>query len=86
LLSRLQALHEYTSSNAWAFVAWALFFVLVLFFEMMVVFCKLVFEDTVDDELEKIREAISQRKARDYMEAVTNPAAQALAFTESLSS
>jgi hypothetical protein len=48
----------------------------------MVVFCKLVFSDTVDDELETIREAISQKKARDYMEAVTNPAAGALALID----
>jgi hypothetical protein len=80
LLSRLQALHEYTDSNRWAFIAWSLFFLLVLFFELMVVFCKLVFQDTVDDELEIIREAISHQKARDYMEAVTNPAAAALAL------
>jgi len=82
LLSRLQALHEYTDSNQWAFIAWFLIFLLVLSFEMMVVFCKLVFKDTVDDELEFIRETISHQKARDYMEAVTNPAAGALALIE----
>jgi hypothetical protein len=82
LLNRLQALHDYTDRNRWAFVAWALFFTLVLFFELMVVFCKLVFSETVDDELETIREAISQKKARDYMEAVTNPAAGALALID----
>jgi hypothetical protein len=82
LLNRLQALHDYTDRNRWAFVAWALFFSLVLFFELMVVFCKLVFSDTVDDELETIREVISQKKARDYMEAVTNPAAGALALID----
>ena len=82
LLNRLQALHDYTGRNRWAFAAWALFFTLVLFFELMVVFCKLVFRDTVDDELETIREAISQKKARDYMEAVTNPAAGALALID----
>jgi len=82
LLSRLQALHEYTDSNRWAFIAWFLIFLLVLSFEMMVVFCKLVFKDTVDDELEIIRETISHQKARDYMEAVTNPGAGALALIE----
>ncbi len=82
LLNRLQALHDYTDRNRWAFVAWALFFTLVLFFELMVVFCKLVFSDTVDDELETIREAISQKKARDYMEAVTNPVAGALVLID----
>jgi len=73
LLSRVQALHEYTASNKMALIAWFLFFVLVLFFELMVVFCKMVFNETVDDELERIRENISQEKARNYRDAVVNP-------------
>lgn len=77
LLARLQALHEYTTQNTAALVAWVLFFTLVLFFELMVVLSKLVFGDTVDDELDRIRERISQQKARDYMEAVTSPVAGA---------
>ncbi len=80
LLARVQALHEYTSHNTAALVAWVLFFTLVLFFELMVVLSKLVFGDTVDDELERIRERISQQKARDYMEAVTSPVAGARAL------
>lgn len=77
LLARVQALHEYTTQNTAALVAWVLFFTLVLFFELMVVLSKLVFGDTVDDELDRIRERISQQKARDYMEAVTSPVAGA---------
>ena len=50
-----------------------MFFALVLFFELMVVFSKLVFGETVDDELDRIREHISQQKARDYMQAMTSP-------------
>jgi hypothetical protein len=73
LLARIEALHQYTSSNTAAFVAWCLFFALVLFFELMVVLSKLVFGETVDDELDRIREHISQQKARDYMQAVTSP-------------
>ncbi|MGV0961072.1 MAG: DUF4407 domain-containing protein [Limnohabitans sp.] len=73
LLARVEALHEYTRNNTAAFVAWILFFTLVLFFELMVVFSKLVFGETVDDELDRIREHISQQKARDYMQAVTSP-------------
>ena len=80
LLSRVQALHAYTSQNTAALVAWVLFFTLVLFFELMVVFSKLVFGDTVDDELDRIREHISQQKARDYMDAVTSPVAGARAL------
>jgi hypothetical protein len=80
LLSRVQALHDYTLSNNMALIAWLLFFVLVLFFELMVVFCKMVFGETVDDELEKIRENISQEKARNYRDAVIDPNAGALAL------
>lgn len=73
LLSRIKALHDYTSSNTAAFVAWVLFLSLVLFFELMVVIAKLVFGETVDDELDRIRESISQEKARAYKEAITSP-------------
>jgi hypothetical protein len=77
ILSRVQALHAYTSENTIALVAWLVFLTLVLFLELMVVFSKLVFAETVDDELDAIREKISQRKARDYQEAVTSPLASA---------
>jgi hypothetical protein len=80
LLARVQALHEYTTQNTAALLAWILFFTLVLFFELMVVLSKLVFGDTVDDELDSIRERISQQKARDYLEAVTSPVAGARAL------
>jgi hypothetical protein len=83
LLTRIEALHQYTSNNTAAFVAWVLFFVLVLFFELMVVLSKLVFGETVDDELDQIREQISQQKARAYMEAVTSPVANARQLLES---
>jgi hypothetical protein len=77
LLARVEALHQYTTHNTAALIAWGLFFALVLFFELMVVLAKLVFGETVDDELDQIRERISQQKARDYMEAVTSPVAGA---------
>lgn len=83
LLTRVEALHQYTTSNTAAFIAWVLFFVLVLFFELMVVLSKLVFGETVDDELDQIREQISQQKARAYMEAVTSPVANARQLLES---
>jgi hypothetical protein len=82
LLSRVEALHQYTLHNTAALVAWGLFFMLVLFFELMVVFAKLVFGETVDDELDRIREHISQQKARAYMEAVTSPVASAKTLLE----
>ena len=82
LLTRLEALHDYTTENSIAFAAWFLFFLLVLFFELMVVFCKMVFGDTVDDEIEKLRENISQEKARSYRDAVVNPEAGTRAIIE----
>ena len=83
LLARVQALHDYVMTNTAAMVAWALFFTLVLFFELMVVFSKMVFGETVDDELDRIREQISQKKARDYQDAVTSPVAGAYSLVES---
>lgn len=83
LLARVQALHDYMTENTAALIAWALFFSLVLFFELMVVFSKIVFGETVDDELDRIREEISQQKARDYREALTSPVARAYSLVES---
>ena len=80
LLARVQALHAYTMANTAALVAWSLFFILILFFEMMVVLSKLVFGETVDDELDRMRERISQQKAQDYMDAMISPLAPALAL------
>ncbi len=82
LLARVEALHQYITKNTAAFVAWLLFFMLVLFFELMVVLTKLVFGETVDDELDQIREQISQQKARSYMETVTSPMASAKRLLE----
>lgn len=73
LLSRISALHEYTAKNSAALIAWILFLSLVLFFELMVVIAKFVFDETVDDELDQIREFISQDRARAYKETITSP-------------
>ena len=83
LLSRVDALHQYTMNNTAALVAWLLFFVLVLSMELMVVFVKLVFGETVDDRLERIREQLSRHKAESYLEAMTSPLAGARGLLES---
>ena len=83
LLARVEALHLYTSENRTAFVAWVLFFSLVLSFELMVVFVKLVFPPTVDDQIENMREEISYMKARAFRVAVLSPLASARALLES---
>lgn len=85
LLARVEALHQYTMNNPAAFVAWLLFFSLVLFFELMVVLVKLVFGETVDDRIEMIREQISQHKAAAFMEAMTSPVAGARRLLEGTS-
>ena len=82
LLSRVQALHEYIIGNVWAMVTWSCFFILILSFELMVVFCKMIFPRTVDDEIEEVRESISQEKVRRYQEAISDPTARAMALID----
>ena len=77
LLSQVQALHDYTLANRAALVAWVLFFLLVLMFEMMVVLAKLVFGETVDDRINAIREEINDHKAATMKAVVTSPVARA---------
>jgi hypothetical protein len=83
LLSRVEALHHYTMNNTAALVAWLLFFFLVLVMELMVVFVKLVFGETVDDRLDRIREELSRHKAESYLEAMTSPVAGARMLLDS---
>jgi hypothetical protein len=73
LLARIEALHQYTQKNRAALVGWGLFFSLILFFELMVVLAKLVFGETVDDRIEKMREELTQNKAEAYLQAVNSP-------------
>jgi hypothetical protein len=82
LLARVEALHQYISSNNAALIAWLLFFSLILFFELMVVLAKLVFGETVDDQIDKVREHVSYHKAKAYMEATTSPVAHAQRLLE----
>ena len=77
LLARIEALHAYTVENKLALSAWILFFALVLIFELMVVFAKLVFGETVDDVIEQVRESVNQHKAQTFMETTTSPLARA---------
>jgi hypothetical protein len=80
LLARVQALHAYTMDNTAALIAWLLFFLLILFFELMVVLSKLAFKDTVDDELDRLRESVSLQKAEDYVASMLSPLAPARAL------
>jgi hypothetical protein len=82
-LARIEALHQYTLENRAALVGWSLFFSLILFFELMVVLAKLVFGETVDDRIEKMREEITQNKAEAYLQAVNSPIFEANRLLES---
>ncbi len=77
LLARVEALHQYTSENLMAWYAWLLFFGLVLLFELTVVFSKLVFDETVDDQIEKMKEEVAYAKAKSYVANVTSPVHEA---------
>jgi len=60
-------------TNTAALVAWSVFFLLILFFELMVVLVKIMFGETVDDKIERVRESISAQKAEAYEDAMTSP-------------
>ena len=79
LLARVEALHQYVANNTAALIAWILFFSLILFFELIVVVVKIVFQgkETVDDQIDRYRELVSQHKAKAYMDATTSPVARA---------
>lgn len=83
LLARIEALHQYTMENNAALIGWSLFFALILFFELMVVLAKLVFGETTDDRIEKMREELSQSKAETYLQAVNSPLYTASQLIES---
>jgi hypothetical protein len=63
LLSQIEALHSYISQNKSAKIAYLLFFVMILAFELVTIFVKTVFNETADDLVEKAREGIIIAKA-----------------------
>jgi hypothetical protein len=77
LLSRIEALHRYTLENRTALAAWAVFFLLILLLELMVVFVKMSSCETVDDLINQVRETVAAHKALAYKQAVTSPLAGA---------
>ena len=83
LLARLEALHQYTDMNIVARMAWWAFFLLVLFLELTVVLSKLVFGETVDDQISAMREQLSHHKAKAYKDAITSPVASAQVLLDS---
>lgn len=82
LLDRATALHQRIMENGMALMVFSLFFVLVFSLEMMVLSVKWLFDETVDDKIEKIQANIRQRKAEDYETAILSPVAEAKLFAE----
>jgi hypothetical protein len=56
ILTRIEALHQFIHHNTYALIAYILFFGLILFFELMVVITKIAFKETVDDQLNALKE------------------------------
>lgn len=73
LLARIEALHRYVRANPYAMAAWLIVFSIILALELMVVFVKWSFEETVDDRLERTKEDLSEHRAREYFFAATSP-------------
>jgi len=73
LLARIKALKDYIHGDPVALGAWGIFFFLMVALELMVVFAKWAFGSTVDDEIERIREKLSEQRAKSYYDSVTSP-------------
>ena len=73
LLARIEALHQYTWNNKAALVGWALCFLLIFAFEMMVVLVKLVFNETVDDKIEILKGELDHITATNHVRTLTSP-------------
>jgi hypothetical protein len=63
LLIQIEALHSYISENRSAKLAYLLFFLMILSFELVTIFVKSVFKETADDHVERARESIIIAKA-----------------------
>lgn len=84
LLARINALHQYILTDGLTFVVWLILFVLVTCIELMVVFIKLSFGDTADDEIARLKERVRIHKANEYATAVMSPYAEANDLINSL--
>jgi hypothetical protein len=77
LLARIEAFHRFVGGRPIALAMWGLMFSLVLCFELTVVFVKLVFPETVDDVIERVKEDVRVHQATMYGESVRSPLALA---------
>lgn len=77
LLDRIEALEQFVRQHNAAMAGWALFFLLVLALELMVVIAKVAFKETVDDELEACREQLARYRVNTGVAALTTPIGRA---------
>uniref|UniRef100_UPI004047B4A4 DUF4407 domain-containing protein n=1 Tax=Orrella sp. TaxID=1921583 RepID=UPI004047B4A4 len=77
LLARIKALHQYVFTDAVTIAAWVMLFLLVTCIELMVVFVKLAFGETVDDQIARLKAQVRIHKANRYASAVMSPYAEA---------
>jgi hypothetical protein len=73
LLERLQALHDFIGENTMAKAAWWLLASLVIMLELIVVFSKLAFGQTVDDHLEIVSQRVARLQADEYLACIDAP-------------
>lgn len=84
LLARIKALHQYVFTDGITLSIWLVIFLLLTAIELMVVFVKLSFGETVDDQLAKLKEQVRFYKANQYASAVMSPYADANDLMNSL--
>lgn len=78
LLERLEALHAFLAGKPLGFWTWGIFFAFMVLLELMVVVTKWSFrKESVDEEVERLKEAITLHKARSHHDLVTSPAFEA---------
>jgi hypothetical protein len=83
LLDRIAAFHQRVM-NDWTMLSVAgLFFFFIFMLELMVLFVKQAFGETIDDKIEAIHASIQERKAIDYQQTLLSPMANPRALAES---
>ena len=83
LLERMEALLRYLQGKRHAQAFWLVLFSLVLTLEMVVILTKSAFhEETVDDQIARIKEDASRLQAQRYLKTLVNPAERARALLD----
>jgi len=83
LLARMEALVSYLQDKPHARAFWAVLFALVLALELVVMLTKAAFhEETVDDQILRIREDASRLQAQRYLKTLINPAERVRALLD----